>query len=90
MWRECYLSAKFLLGVHATGSSEGIIKQDESITLCIESQVRTKGDKITGFLSIGLFLKPGLFKDRDYEPSLRQSMIKFAPSPLFVYLLIFA
>lgn len=45
MRRERYLSAKFLLGVHTAGGSEGIIEQDESIALHIESQVRTRGEE---------------------------------------------
>lgn len=37
---ETHLIAKFLLGVHTAGSSEGIIEQDESVALNIEGQVR--------------------------------------------------
>ncbi len=44
MCRECYLIAKFLLGVHTVGGSEGIIKQDESISLQIKGQVGTAGE----------------------------------------------
>lgn len=44
MYMEFYLSAKALLGVHIAGGSEGIIEQDESISLHIEGQVRTRGE----------------------------------------------
>lgn len=57
MHSECYLSAKFRLGVHAAGSSEGIIEQDESIALHIKSQVRTRGvEKMKVFLHLLQFL----------------------------------
>lgn len=41
---ECYLSAKVLFGVHVAGGSEGIIEQDQSISLNVKGQVRTKGE----------------------------------------------
>lgn len=39
-----YLSSQFLLGVHTTGSSEDIIKQNECVALCIKGQVRAIGE----------------------------------------------
>ena len=44
-YRECYLDAKFLFGVHAISSGEGIIEQDEGVGLHVEGQVRAREEK---------------------------------------------
>lgn len=43
-YNESYLSSQLLLGVHTTGSSEDIIKQNECVALCIKGQVRAIGE----------------------------------------------
>lgn len=46
MYAEFHLSPKVLLGVHVGCGGEGVIEEDESVSLHVEGQVGTRGQNI--------------------------------------------
>lgn len=46
MYAEFHLSPKVLFGVHVGCGGEGVIEEDESVSLHVEGQVGTRGQNI--------------------------------------------
>lgn len=46
MYAEFHLSPKVLFGVHVGCGGEGVIEEDESVSLHVEGQVGTRGENI--------------------------------------------
>lgn len=46
MYAEFHLSPKVLFGVHVGRGGEGVIEEDESVSLHVEGQVGTRGQNI--------------------------------------------